>query len=144
MAAMLGAVLACIHNRFEGEPVRGRWSVSTAGEIVPASGQDLPLASGQWCVIAGSALNDGLHQRGAGGLATEDFEGTVTPLRIPRDLLDLVDEIEEWQDAHGADATVASESFDGYSYSRATDPSTGLPATWQAVFRSRLSQWRKL
>lgn len=144
MAAMLSAVLACIHNRFEGEPVRGRWSVSTAGEIVPASGQDLPLASGQWCAIAGSALNDGLHQCGTGGLSPEDFDGTVMPLRIPRDLLDLVDEIEAWQDAHGADASVASESFDGYSYSRATDPSTGLPATWQAVFRSRLSQWRKL
>lgn len=145
MAAMLGAVLACINNRFAGEPVRGRWSVSTAGEIVPASGQDLPLASGQWCVIAGSALNDGLHQCGAGGLSPEDFDGTVTPLRIPRDLLDLVGEIEAWQDAHGAAAgPYASESFGGYSYSRATDPATGMPMTWEAAFRSRLSRWRKL
>lgn len=145
MAAMLGAVLASVNNRFAGEPVRGRWSVSTAGEIVPASGQDLPLASGQWCDVAGSALNDGLHQAGAGGLSDEEFEGTVTPLRVPRELLDLVYEIEAWQAAQGAAAApYASESFGGYSYSRATDPATGLPMTWEAAFRSRLNKWRKL
>lgn len=144
MAAMLGAVLACINNRFEAEPVRGLWSVS-AGELVPASGQELPLADGQWCDVAGSALNDGLHQAGAGGLLDDEFEGTVTPLRVPRELLDLVSEIEAWQAAQGAmGGPYASESFGGYSYSRATDPATGLPMTWEAAFRTRLSRWRKL
>ena len=144
MAAMLGAVLASVNNRFAGEPVRGRWSVS-GGELNPASGQALPLADGQWCDVAGSALNDGLHQAGAGGLSDEEFEGTVTPLRVPRELLGLVSEIEAWQEAQGAAAgPYASESFGGYSYSRATDPATGLPMTWEAAFRSRLNRWRKL
>lgn len=144
MAVMLGAVLACVNNRFECEPVRGLWSVS-AGELVPASGQDLPLASGQWCDVAGSALNDGLHQAGAGGLSDEEFEGTVTPLRVPRELLDLVSEIDAYQTAQdAAGGPYASESFGGYSYSRATDPATGLPMTWEAAFRSRLNRWRKL
>lgn len=144
MAAMLGAVLASVNNRFAGEPVRGRWSVS-GGELNPASGQALPLADGQWCDVAGSALNDGLHQAGAGGLSDEEFEGTVTPLRVPRELLDIVSEIEAWQAAQGAAAgQYASESFGGYSYSRATDPATGLPMTWEAAFRSRLNKWRKL
>lgn len=144
MAAMLGAVLASVNNRFAGEPVRGRWSVS-GGEVVPASGQALPLADGQWCDVAGSALNDGLHRKGAGGLSDEEFEGTVTPLRVPRELLDLVSEIEAWQEAQGAaTGPYASESFGGYSYSRATDPATGLPMTWEAAFRPRLSRWRKL
>lgn len=144
MAAMLGAVLASVNNRFAGEPVRGRWSVS-GGELNPASGQALPLADGQWCDVAGSALNDGLHQAGAGGLSDEEFEGTVTPLRVPRELLDIVSEIEAWQAAQEAAAgPYASESFGGYSYSRATDPATGLPMTWEAAFRSRLNKWRKL
>ncbi|MGN0076222.1 MAG: hypothetical protein ACI38Z_04530 [Parafannyhessea sp.] len=144
MSAMLGAVLASINNYFAGDPVRGRWAVA-GGEVSPASGQALALEGGQWCIIAGSALNDGLHRQGAGGLADEEFEGTVTPLRIPRDLLGLVAEIEAWQDAQDAAAgPYASESFGGYSYSRATDPATGLPMTWEAAFRSRLNRWRKL
>lgn len=144
MTVGVGDVLASVNNRFEGAPVKGLWSVS-AGKLVPASGQELPLASGQWYVIAGSALNDGLHKRGAGGLADEEFDGTVTPLRIPRDLLDLVEEIDAWEEGQaGASGPYASESFGGYSYSRATDPATGLPMTWQAVFRSRLNRWRKL
>ena len=144
MAAMLGAVLASVNNRFAGRPVRGRWSVS-GGELHPASGQALPLADGQWCDVAGSALNDGLHRQGAGGLSDEDFEGAVTPLRVPRELLDLVSEIEAWQKAQeAAGGPYASESFGGYSYSRATDPATGLPMTWEAAFRSRLNRWRKL
>lgn len=145
MAVMLGAVLSCINNRFECEPVRGLWSVS-AGELVPASGQDLPLASGQWYEIAGSALNDGLHERGEELLADEgEWRGTVTPLRVPSDLISLVEEIDAYQTAQdAAGGPYASESFGGYSYSRATDPATGLPMTWEAAFRSRLNRWRKL
>ena len=37
-----------------------------------------------------------------------------------------------------------SESFGGYSYTKATDSATGQPATWETVFRSQLNPYRKL
>ena len=36
-----------------------------------------------------------------------------------------------------------AESFDGYSYSKATD-SDGVGVSWQSVFAKRLSRWRKI
>ena len=144
MTVGVGDVLASVNNRFEGAPVRGRFVVS-GGEVRSDPPDALRLAAGQWCEIEGSSLNDGLHKRGDGGLVDESFTGTVTPLRIPRDLLDLVEEIDAWEEGQaGASGPYASESFGGYSYSRATDPATGLPMTWQAAFRSRLNRWRKL
>lgn len=139
---MMGAVLAHLHNRFGGTPVHGTFT-ATAGSI---SGSGLSLSPNQYYWVDGSTFNDGLHQCGTADLVAEAFEGTVTPCRIPSDLSALVDEIEQWCSEHGGAAAdgLQSESFGGYSYTRATDPRTGAPMTWQGAYRSQLNQWRKL
>ena len=61
-------------------------------------------------------------------------------------MIDLASEIEMWQEKNG-EASVGiyqSESFGGYSYTRATDTKTGGIVTWETVFRSRLNPYRKL
>lgn len=104
------------------------------------------LANGQYFRICGSVFNDGLHQYPASDLKAETFEGAVWALAVPQAVIDLATEIESWQTKNG-DASVSpyqSESFGGYSYSKATDSASGGAVTWQSAFRSRLNAWRKL
>ena len=109
---------------------------------------ELPfLQNGQYYRICGSIFNDGLHKYGdiEDKLQNETFTGTVWALAIPKAVIDLAVKIEEWQTKNGE--TVASpftsESFGGYSYTKATDSTTGAVATWKTVFKSDLNPYRK-
>ena len=108
---------------------------------------ELPfLQNGQYYRICGSVFNDGLHIYGVGDLKKETFAGTVWALAIPKAVVELSAKIEEWQSKHGEVATspFSSESFGGYSYTKATDTATGAVATWETAFRSQLNPYRKL
>lgn len=99
------------------------------------------ILSGQYFLIEGSALNDGVHQLGD-TLEDETFYGTITPLKIPKEFLKLVDEIEAFTAKNEA-SPYQSESFGGYSYSKGTT-STGKQFSWQNAFGTRLNAWRKI
>ena len=130
---MLEEILSYLHNWF---PVKG---AARSGTHRIASGAlDFEgLQYGQYYRIQGSTFNDGLHMWDE-TLMNEVFEGTVTPLAIPRTLAELSEEIETWVKANPA-TDKTSESFGGYSYSRQTGASGG----WQAAFASRLARWRR-
>ena len=132
---MLEAVLRHINNWFERTALTGEF-VASGGSL---KGVDW---AGDYYRIIGSVNNDGLHRFTERDLTDEEFTGTVWLLAIPQAFLDLVSEIEEWSEANKPSA-YSSESFGGYSYSRATD-SAGNPTTWQGAFASRLNAWRKL
>jgi hypothetical protein len=110
---------------------------------------ELPfLQDGQYYRICGSVFNDGLHKYGDTSevLHNETFNGAVWALAIPKAVVELAVKIEEWQEKNG-EATASpftSESFGGYSYTKATDSKTGAVATWETVFRSQLNPYRKL
>lgn len=109
---------------------------------------DLPLLDGQYFRIIGSYQNDGVYQYPASDLTDEAFYGAIWPLKIPQVVLSLVSEIENWQEANGTSASgpYQSESFGGYSYTKAsasTDSESSV-ITWQDVFGSRLTAWRKI
>lgn len=104
------------------------------------------LQNGQYFRICGSVFNDGLHQYPADDLKTETFNGVIWVLAIPQDVIDLAAEIGAWEKKNGS-ASIGpyqSESFGGYSYTKATDAQTGGSVTWQSAFRSRLNHWRKI
>ena len=104
------------------------------------------LADGQYFRIFGSVFNDGLHQYNVLDLVDETFNGTIWALAIPKAVIELADEIQKWQEKNG-EASVSpyqSESFGGYSYSKATDAETGGAVTWQSAFKQQLSAWRKI
>lgn len=108
---------------------------------------DLPfLLEGQYFLIEGSRLNDGVYQHPAFVLNDETFDGWVTELAPPADFLELVNEIQEWQAAYATTDKIgpySSESFGGYSYTRATN-SSGNAVGWKDAFQNRLNTWRKL
>ena len=139
---MLEQVLMHLKNWFlvPGGIHEGTYTIEDGGIALPF------LANGQYFRICGSVFNAGLHQYPAGDLKTETFDGTVWALAVPQAVIDLASEIEAWDKKNGeaASGIYQSESFGGYSYTKATDSASGGAVTWQSAFRSRLSAWRKL
>lgn len=136
---MLEAMLTHLHNWF---PARNG---KHAGAFVIASGvlsPDIGLVSGQYYRIRGSVFNDGLHCAGDGeALTDEEFTGEVWALAIPKAVQELAEEIAAWRESN-PETDKTSESFGGYSYSRAQNASGGVGG-WQAAFASRLNAWRR-
>ena len=95
--------------------------------------------------IEGSILNNGVYEYPTTELNDETFAGTICVLAPPADFLELCEEIEAHVKANKnkKKSPLQSESFDGYSYTRATT-STGAFADWRTVFGERLSAWRKI
>lgn len=101
------------------------------------------LKDGQYFMISGSVLNDGVYQHPA-QLTDEEFKGEIFSLAIPKSFLDLVAEIEAYEKSDaGKVSPYTSESFGGYSYSKASGQN-GNGITWQGAFASKLNAWRKL
>lgn len=117
----------------------GKFSIE-GGEI------SLPfLHKGQYFRICGSVFNDGVYMYPAAVLTDEVFDGTVWALAVPREVIELAEDIKKYEEQNGgAPSPFISESFAGYSYTRAVNNQTGQAATWQDVFRSRLKRWRKI
>lgn len=139
---MLEQVLMNIRRWFpvEGGIHSGTFTIKDGGITLPF------LADGQYFRICGSVFNDGLHQYNVLDLVDETFTGTIWALAIPKAVIELADEIQKWQEKNG-EASVSpyqSESFGGYSYSKATDAETGGAVTWQSAFKQQLSAWRKI
>lgn len=101
------------------------------------------LQNGQYFRVVGSVFNDGLHQYPAKDMADEAFDGAVWALAVPKAVITLADEIAAWDAKNGAPGPYTSESFGGYSYSKATNAS-GVAVGWQDVFKSRLNDWRRI
>ena len=139
---MLEQVLVNIRNWF---PVKGGIHAGTF--TIKDGGVTLPfLADGQYFRICGSVFNDGLHLYPATDLVDEEFSGAIWELSIPPAVIELSDEISKWQEKNGEASTspYQSESFGGYSYSKATDAKTGGAVTWQSAFKQQLGVWRKI
>ena len=116
-----------------------------AGEFTVQGGQlTLPfLQTGQYSRVVGSVFNDGLHQYPVADLTDETFTGSVWALAVPKAVIELAEEIDAWQTKNGDPGPFTSESFGGYSYSKATNAS-GMAVGWQDVFKSRLNDWRRI
>ncbi len=142
---MIGQICAEVKNYFVQRDVdvhAGNYTIAN-GEISP-----VPFVRvGQYYRIVGSALNDGVYQRGVDDLqlTDEEFFGSVWSMRIPKDFLALCEEIEAWQTANAESLSgpYQSESFGGYSYSRGTSAYGGA-WTWKDQFRNKLNAYRKL
>ncbi len=129
----------------------GAFSISNGELTGNCDGQSVTLAdmvkSGQYYLIAGSDLNDSIHQCGRDTLEDELFYGNVYPLSIPKAFISLVQEIADWQTKNGEKVTspFSSESFGGYSYTKASGLSSESgAASWQDAFRGRLISYRKI
>lgn len=141
---MVGEICAHVKNYFlGGNPHRN----IHPGEYVISSGTLAPLdflKEGQYFRIVGSTLNDGVYRYPASGLVDERFAGSVWAMEVTPSFIALADEIKKFCESESGKVTaLTSESFGGYSYTRATDDG-GVPLTWERVFAKRLNQYRRI
>lgn len=141
---MIGEICAVVRNYFLGSDPRRNIHPS---EYVISGGELAPLdflKEGQYFRIVGSALNDGVYRYPVADLADETFTGSVWAMEVSPSFVALADEIKAYCDSDGGKASsYVSESFGGYSYSKATDEG-GVPLGWEKVFASRLNKYRRM
>lgn len=120
------------------------------GEFTVLGGaiQSLPfLKNGQYFRIIGSAFNDGVHKYGDSSdvLTDETFEGAVWEMFVPPAVVALADEIAAWNasNAETINSPYQSESFGGYSYTKAIAGTGQLSTDWQVHFADRLNPYRR-
>ena len=113
-------------------------------EIVGGSISPLDfLQEGQYFRIVGSIYNDGVYQYPSSDVVDETFDGAVWAMSVPPSFIALSAEIKDWQDKDGKPSAYTSESFGGYSYTRATN-AKGQAVTWQDAFSLRLNKYRRI
>lgn len=148
---MLGEICAEIKNFFTYEEDRH------IDNFVISEGQVSPVLdfTTDYFRIVGSRLNDGVHKVSEltkNPLKDESFHGAIWIMSVPDDFLALVSDIEAWQEKNGgvdsqAMSPFQSESFGGYSYSKAsggnTDSGGSSVPTWKSTFASRLNIYRR-
>lgn len=127
-----------LRNYFETEKRFGTFTIS-GGSISPSDF----LQEGQYFRIVGSVFNDGVYRYPAHDLVDETFKGAVWAMNVKPAVIELLQKIQEFEAAAANSPTAyVSESFGGYSYTKATDES-GLPVGWKTVFKNDLKRWRK-
>lgn len=141
---MIQEILDYIHNYFVKEVYKGKFSIKSGSLDVDF------LLSGQYFKIEGSVLNDGVHKYNDESdiLQDEDFQGYVSSMAVPKAIIDLDAEITDWVSKFGdvVNNPYQSESFGGYSYTKASGSGTGSDSqiSWQSKFASRLNAYRKI
>lgn len=137
---MLEQILDYIHNYFIKEVYRGTFKIEL-GSI------DLDfLQDGQYFKIVGSVFNDGVYRYPNTELTDETFTGEIWAMVVPPSVIALSVEIQDWVTKYGetTNSPFNSESFGGYSYTKGGAGNGGNAGTWQGVFGSRLSRWKKI
>lgn len=65
---------------------------------------------------------------------------------VPKEVVDLSAEIQDWisNNADTINSPYQSESFGGYSYTKAIASTGKLSTDWQNHFAGKLNRWRRL
>ena len=101
----------------------------------------------QYFRIVGSIFNDGVYCFNKDlTLEDETFDGAIWLMAVPKAVLEIAKEIEDWQNEYGnaLKSPYQSESFGGYSYSKASGKNGGGAVTWQDAFATRLNLYRRI
>lgn len=136
---MLTELCAELRNYFVKEVYRGIFTIKD-GSIAPLDF----LQDGQYFAIFGSVFNDGVHKYPTDTLIDETFDGRIVAMAVPPAVITLSEEIKAYNESeNGKPSAYISESFGGYTYTKATDKN-GAAASWKTIFASRLNKWRKI
>jgi hypothetical protein len=135
---MLASVLSYLKNYFVAPS-----GIHDGTYTVEDGGIELPfLQQGQYFRIIGSVFNDGVYLYPANELTPETFDGSIWALAIPRDVVSLTEEMSAWETKNGTGGAYQSESFAGYTYTRATNSNGEAVTVWDA-YKKRLAPYKR-
>ena len=146
---MLSEICAEIKNYFTYRTDKHPGKYKIEGGIIAPSIDFLT----DYYAVFGSRKNDGVHKTTDELVDEGEFTGSIWVMSIPKDFLDLVEEIQAWQDKYGgvdseAQSPFYSESFGGYSYTKSagstSNAGNSAASTWQSVYAARLNRWRRV
>lgn len=143
---MLNQICKELNNYFETSKYFGKFVIENGTIDLSDLVADGSLQEGQYFRIVGSVFNDGVYQYPASELHDEIFyKGSVWPMAVPNELVELSAEIKNWNEKNQEilNSPFQSESFGGYSYTKASGKSDSVALTWKDQFADRLSLWRK-
>lgn len=148
---MLTQICQYLRNWFSANEPKlvGTFEIDTENGVL-FNGADISpyLKTGQYIRVIGSTFNDGVHCWLSDELKPETFTGAIWGMAVPQAVINLAEEIDEWNTTYknAQNSPYQSESFAGYSYTKASGNANtgGSSATWQDVFGSRLAPWRKI
>ena len=137
---MLTELCAELRNYFVVSIHEGNFTIN-GGKIAPLDF----IQENQYFRIVGSVFNDGVYKNTADLVLTDEcFSGSVWAMAVPPSVVALAEEIKKYNESDEAKPSAyTSESFGGYSYSKATDEN-GVAVGWKKVFASRLNQYRRI
>lgn len=137
--------------------IQGSFSVENGKLDLSSLVESGSLQAGQYFRIIGSRMqNDGVHQYTVDLELNDEiaFDGAVWCMRVPKELLELLDKINKWIDDYEeiSRRPFRREDYDGvYSYEKASglqsafgNKSTDTAITWQMLFQAELNKWRKI
>ena len=131
-----------LNNWFEVDREFGKYEIKDGTIIIDS------LQKGQFFRIVGSIFNDGVYEYPTNDLKDEEFKGAIWPMAIPTEISNLLERINTWVDDNMGvlDSPYQSESFGGYSYSKASGNASNGDGniTWQSHFANELNRWRKI
>lgn len=143
---MLNEICRELRNWFDREKPKmyGRFTI-VSGKITDSTFLAV-VQENQYFRIVGSVFNDGIYKYDNElNLEDETFDGAIWLLAIPQEIIDLDAEVTAWIAKYGDAVSTPynSESFGGYSYSKANSAS-GAATSWQSAFAEKLNLWRKI
>lgn len=132
-----------VHNWFDLERSFGVFTIKDGTISID------DMLTGQYFRIIGSVFNDGVYQYPATGLIDETFDGAIWYMAVPPAVTALINDMTEWEDknAQVLESPYASESFGGYSYTKASGKTnSGGDGSVTAFdhFAGKLRRWRKV
>lgn len=141
---MLSEICQYLKNWFvydEKDMHQGKFNIS-GGNITP----HFDLQDKQYFRIIGSVFNDGVHTSDDELTDENEFEGAIWLMRVPVEVVALEKKISEWieNNKNAINSPYQSESFGGYSYSKASGNTGSGLIGWQSQFADELNKWRKI
>lgn len=146
---MLTEICGYLNNYFDVERHSG--SIKIVSGDIYCDDKQISIEEGQYIALFRKGFVLGVYKYGEDELDDKEFDGSVWLLDFPATFLALVGEISAWQDKYGGVDSAAmgpfnSESFGGYSYTKASGSSSGnaVAVSWQSTYGSRLAQYKKV
>ena len=150
---MLTEICQYLKNWFEYDQPKfyGKFKIED-GVLMSYNYGDMSILDNQYYRIIGSIFNDGVYKHGSEQLVDEKFDGAVWLMAVPKDVVNLVNDIENWQNKYGSVdsenmSPYQSESFGGYSYSKSSGGNGSnyeSSISWQSAFASRMRRYKKI